>query len=98
MAKIENAEPLVFSEGYFLNLDMTDKTGKEFLDGSIVKIWHDGREILAHVRYAFGRFEAVATFKDQRFIFGLNPAYEIVGHMVKDSELINQQAERVYAE
>lgn len=95
-----NAKKIVVSDEGFLMLEMTDQAGQEFQDGSIVQIKHqkDGgtRKILAYIRYAFGRFEAVAPFSDQRFIFGLHPEYLIIDHMENNPDLINDQASRIY--
>jgi len=84
-----------------LFLEMNDKKGVEYLDGSIVKIDSVGplrKTGYGYIRYFGGRFEVVAPYRDQRFIFGLNPTYEIAGHMWPDPTLIEQQETRKYGE
>lgn len=85
---------------YCLYLNMLDKNGAEYLDGAIVEVEKDGRKMHGHVRYSFGRFEIVCPFKERRFIFGLNPAYEIKGHMHHKNELafevLTKQSEGKY--
>lgn len=83
----------------WLLLEMKDKHGVEYSDGSIVKVDHRDKTSYGYIRYSCGRFEVVCPYKDQRFIFGLNPSYEIVGHMNPDtvsSEIITEQESRNY--
>lgn len=79
-----------------LALEMKDATGKEYLDGSILRVKHHGKEILGYIRYFAGRFEIVCPFKDQRFVFGLNKDYEIIGHWLTDKILIENQEVKDY--
>lgn len=83
------------SEGW-LYLKVKDKNGKEYMDGSIVRVG----DKIGVIRYSFGRFEVVCTFQDQRFIYGLNHTHEILGHIAdKDNTaaLLEAQASKPYA-
>jgi hypothetical protein len=64
------------SNGY-LALNVSDKNGHEYFDGSIVQVG----DKIGVIRYSFGRFEIVCAYLDQRFIYGLNPSHEIIGHI-----------------
>lgn len=80
----------------YLCLKVTDKNGYEYHDGSIVRVG----DKIGVIRYSFGRFEILCTFKDQRFIYGLNPSCEILGHIAdKDNTagLLESQASKPYA-
>jgi hypothetical protein len=83
-----------------LFLDMKDCHGAEYRDGDIVRVDCKKVEALGFIRYIFGRFEVVAPFKDQRFIFGLNPSYLICGHMATATGrmLIEDQESRKHGE
>lgn len=80
----------------WLCLHMTDKSGRQYRDGSIVRVG----DKIGVIRYSFGRFEILCTFKDQRFIYGLNPSYEILGHIADKDNTAAQlevQASQPYA-
>lgn len=80
-----------------INLEMNDRKGVEYADGDIVTLTdRKSREIFGYIRYSCGRFEVVCPFKDQRFIFGLNPEYEIVSNMLSHPQLIHNQIENNY--
>lgn len=85
----------ITSDGW-LFLKVKDKNGKEYLDGSIVRVG----DKIGVIRYSFGRFEILCTFKDQRFIYGLNPSYEVLGHIADNdntASLLETQASKPYA-
>lgn len=87
------------SEGW-LYLKVKDKNSKEYMDGSVVRVSHTAGVMIGVIRYSFGRFEILCTFKDQRFIFGLNPAHEILGHIADNDNtaaLLESQASKPYA-
>jgi len=84
------------SEYDCLFLEMKDKNGVEYQDGSIVGLERDSIIIYGYIRYLFGRFEVVCPFINQRFIYGLNPNYEIVGHWFLDNSLIKNQEKVAY--
>ena len=72
-----------------LLLEMFDKNKVEYCDLDILKCAYllDGThyKMLGVIRFFAGRFEVVCPWKDQRFIMGLNPIYEIVGNLMDDS-------------
>ena len=83
-----------------LKLDMNDKTGKEYCDGDIVKcaykIGDERYPMVGYIRYFGGRFEVVCPFQNERYILGLNPMYEIVGHVYTHSYMIDEQTTRPF--
>lgn len=81
-------------DGEYLRLDYTDSQGQEFIDGSIVKI--KDKQMIGVIRYSWGRFEILCTFKDQRFVYGLNPDHTIIGHVAESDVELKEQAERKY--
>jgi hypothetical protein len=83
------------NENGCLYLEMNDKAGTEYTDGSIVKI--KDKNMVGYVRYSFGRFEILCPFVDQRFVFGLNPDHTIIGHMAESDLHIHEQSGRKYA-
>ena len=91
---MHNQKEIKTTEGY-LHLDMNDSSGMEYKDGSIVKI--KDKNMIGYVRYSFGRFEILCPFQDQRFVYGLNPDHEIIGHMKTSTCLVEDQMTRKYA-
>lgn len=87
-----------------LALDLTDKNGKEYHDGDIVKTswsFEGGRvPMLGFVRYFAGRFEVVCPFAVKqdagadRYTLGLNRDHEIIGNMTEDPQPIFEQAKK----
>jgi hypothetical protein len=86
----------------YLKLALKDKNGREYVDGAVLVVDHEdktdkkNRKLVGYVRYFGGRFEVVCPFKDQRFIYGLNPDHEMIGHMAVHSDLVEEQTERTY--
>ena len=82
-----------------LGLEMNDKNGVEYHDGDVVSCKYkiDGVDypMKGFIRYAFGRFEIVCPWKlgngIQRYIMGLNPDHEIIGHILNDNAIIEEQ-------
>ena len=79
-----------------LNLEMKDRNGKEYHDGHIVRVNFRGHTIAGFIRYFAGRFEIVCPFREQRFVFGLNPEHEIIGHFSTDMGIIESQERRPF--
>lgn len=85
--KIKKVECTKKAEGHFpvLGLEMKDAKGVEYHDGDIVKTSFliDGLRypMIGFIRYFGGRFEVVCNWQDQRFVLGLNPTHEIIGHV-----------------
>ena len=82
-----------------LTLEMKDKNGVEYCDGDVVAVEFpfgngDQRKMVpmkGYIRYFGGRFEIVCPFADQRFIMGINPNHEIIGHIFTDEKIIADQ-------